>query len=81
MGVPSAVAAALTEELTPLSEPARLVLEGAAVAGEYLLAPLLDDGQITAPAISDQGGFEIYQPVPELPSYGRFILQLQPQTK
>jgi tetratricopeptide (TPR) repeat protein len=34
MGVPSAVAAALTEELTPLSEPARLVLEGAAVAGD-----------------------------------------------
>jgi DNA-binding NarL/FixJ family response regulator len=34
IGVPSAVAAALTEELAPLSEPARLVLEGAAVAGD-----------------------------------------------
>jgi ATP/maltotriose-dependent transcriptional regulator MalT len=32
--VPSAVAASLTEELTLLSEPARLVLEGAAVAGD-----------------------------------------------
>jgi ATP/maltotriose-dependent transcriptional regulator MalT len=32
--VPSAVAAALTEELALLSEPARLVLEGAAVAGD-----------------------------------------------
>jgi DNA-binding NarL/FixJ family response regulator/tetratricopeptide (TPR) repeat protein len=32
--VPSAVAAALTEELGLLSEPARLVLEGAAVAGD-----------------------------------------------
>jgi DNA-binding NarL/FixJ family response regulator len=34
IGVPSAVAAALTEELAPLSESARLVLEGAAVAGD-----------------------------------------------
>jgi DNA-binding NarL/FixJ family response regulator/tetratricopeptide (TPR) repeat protein len=32
--VPSAVAAALTEELALLSKPARLVLEGAAVAGD-----------------------------------------------
>jgi hypothetical protein len=34
IGVPSAVAAALTEELALLSEPARLALEGAAVAGD-----------------------------------------------
>lgn len=34
IGVPSTVAAALTEELALLSEPARLVLEGAAVAGD-----------------------------------------------
>jgi DNA-binding NarL/FixJ family response regulator/tetratricopeptide (TPR) repeat protein len=34
IGVPSAVAAALTEELALLSEDARLVLEGAAVAGD-----------------------------------------------
>jgi ATP/maltotriose-dependent transcriptional regulator MalT len=34
IGVPSAVAAALTEELAPLSGPARQVLEGAAVAGD-----------------------------------------------
>jgi ATP/maltotriose-dependent transcriptional regulator MalT len=34
IGVPSPVAAALTEELSSLSEPARLVLEGAAVAGD-----------------------------------------------
>jgi len=34
LGVPSAVAAALAEELGLLSEPARLVLEGAAVAGD-----------------------------------------------
>ncbi len=34
IGVPSAVAAALAEELALLSEPARLVVEGAAVAGD-----------------------------------------------
>src|SRR5262245_2545199 len=34
VGVPSGVAAALFEELALLSEPARLVLEGAAVAGD-----------------------------------------------
>jgi DNA-binding CsgD family transcriptional regulator/tetratricopeptide (TPR) repeat protein len=34
IGVPSAVAAALAEELRLLSQPARLVLEGAAVAGD-----------------------------------------------
>jgi DNA-binding NarL/FixJ family response regulator/tetratricopeptide (TPR) repeat protein len=34
IGVPSAVAASLAEELALLSEPARLVLEGAAVAGD-----------------------------------------------
>jgi len=34
IGVPSAVAAALAEELGLLSEPARLVVEGAAVAGD-----------------------------------------------
>ena len=34
VGVPSTVAAALTEELTPLSKRARVVLEGAAVAGD-----------------------------------------------
>jgi alpha-amylase len=58
-----------------------LNLEGGPLVGEYLLAPLLDNGQITAPAISDQGGFENYQPVPAIPPYGRFIFQLQPQTK
>jgi DNA-binding NarL/FixJ family response regulator/tetratricopeptide (TPR) repeat protein len=34
IGIPSAVAAALTEELTLLSDGTRLVLEGAAVAGD-----------------------------------------------
>ena len=51
------------------------------LAGEYLPAPLLDSGQFTSPSVTDQGGFENYRPVPEIPPYGRFIVQLQPQTK
>ena len=58
-----------------------LTLEEGPLSGEYILAPLLDAAQFTTPAITEQGGFENYQPVPEIPPYGRFILQLQPQTK
>jgi hypothetical protein len=58
-----------------------LTLEEGPLSGEYILAPLLDAAQFTTPAITQQGGFENYQPVPEIPPYGRFILQLQPQTK
>jgi hypothetical protein len=29
--------------------------------------------------VTEQGGFEDYQPVSEIPPYGRFILQLQPR--
>lgn len=57
-----------------------LNLENGPLSGDYVLAPLLDNGQFTSPAITDQGGFENYQPLPELPPYGRFILQLQPET-
>src|SRR5688572_24293559 len=48
------------------------------LSGDYMLAPLLDIGQFTSPIITEQGGFENYKPLPELPPYGRFILQLQP---
>ena len=58
-----------------------LTLEEGPLSGEYVLAPLLDNGQFTVPAVTAQGGFENYQPLPELPPHGRFILQLQPQTK
>ena len=66
------------------SEPIRdyaLNLEEGPLSGEYVLAPLLDNGQFTSPTVTEQGGFENYQPLPEIPPYGRFILQLQPQTK
>ena len=45
--------------------------------GEYLLAPLLDIGSFISPAAQPDGGFENYQPLPELPAYARFILQIQ----
>jgi len=64
----------------PVSDYA-LNLEKGPLLGDYVIAPMLDNGQFTSPAITGQGGFENYQPLPELPPYGRFILQLQPETK
>ena len=37
-----------------------LNLEQGPLSGDYVLAPLLDNGQFTLPAITDQGGFENY---------------------
>ena len=54
-----------------------LNLETSPLAGNYVLAPLLDTGTFASPTITSEGGFENYQPLPELPPYGRFILQLQ----
>jgi len=56
-----------------------LNLEKGPLAGEYQLAPLLDPGQFIPPTITADGGFQNYQPIPELPPLGRFILQLQLQ--
>ena len=58
-----------------------LQLEASPLSGDYLPAPLLGNGQFQSITVTDQGGFENYQPIPEIPAYGRFILQLQPQTK
>jgi alpha-amylase len=58
-----------------------LNLEEGPLSGEYIPAPLLDNGQFTAPTVTERGGFVNYQPVLAIPPYGRFILQLQPQTK
>jgi glycosidase len=64
----------------PVSDYA-LRLEESPLTGEYVLAPLLDNAQFTSPMVTDQGGFENYQPIAEIPPYGRFILQFQPKTK
>jgi glycosidase len=58
-----------------------LNLEESPLAGEYMLAPLLDSAQFTSLGVTEGGGFENYRPVPEIPPYGQFILQLQPKTK
>ncbi|HEX6269043.1 MAG TPA: alpha-amylase family glycosyl hydrolase [Anaerolineales bacterium] len=62
----------------PVSDYA-LNLEQGPLSGDYMLAPLLDTGSFTSPAITEQGGFENYEPLPQLPPYGQFILQLQPK--
>ncbi|MGB8984891.1 MAG: alpha-amylase family glycosyl hydrolase [Anaerolineales bacterium] len=56
-----------------------LNLEQSPLLGGYVLAPLLGNGHFTPPTIIEQGGFENYRPLPELPPYGRFVLQLQPK--
>jgi alpha-amylase len=58
-----------------------LNLEQGPLSGEYILAPLLDNGPFVSPAITATGGFENYQPLPQLPPNGRFIIQLQPRNK
>ncbi|HET9588557.1 MAG TPA: alpha-amylase family glycosyl hydrolase [Anaerolineales bacterium] len=63
----------------PVSDYALNLAEGP-LSGEYILAPLLDPGQFDSPTVTDQGGFEDYKPLEELPPYGRFILQMQAQT-
>ncbi|HZM24290.1 MAG TPA: alpha-amylase family glycosyl hydrolase, partial [Anaerolineales bacterium] len=56
-----------------------LNLEQGPLSGEYISVPILYDSEFTSPKITDKGGFENYQPLPEIPPYGRFILQLQPK--
>ena len=64
----------------PLSDYT-LTLDAGPLSGDYILAPLLDIGSFNSPTITAEGGFENYLPLPELPPYGRFILQLQVKPK
>jgi len=59
-----------------------LNLESSPLASEseYVLAPLLDPGSFQPIKVNAQGGLEDYQPLPDLPPFGRFILQLQQKT-
>jgi glycosidase len=59
----------------PISEYA-LQLDQGPLAGEFEVVPILYDGEFSSPTITAEGGFENYQPLPEIPPYGRFILQL-----
>jgi hypothetical protein len=58
-----------------------LQVDKTALSGEYEVVPLLYSGKVASQTIRAQGSFENYQPVPEIPAYGRYILQLQPKTK
>jgi glycosidase len=64
----------------PISDYA-LQLEQSPLTGEYEIIPILYDGEFSSPTITAEGGFEDYQPISEIPPYGRFIMQLQPETK
>ncbi|MEK7276812.1 MAG: alpha-amylase, partial [Chloroflexota bacterium] len=52
---------------------------GPLAVGEYLAAPLLDGGPFAVLAANASGGFDAYQPLPELPVNAQIVIQLQPQ--
>ncbi len=54
-----------------------LKLEASPLAGKYLAAPVLGQGEFVAPIVNAQGGFEGYQPLPTVPPYSSFVIQLQ----
>ncbi|MFA5872572.1 MAG: alpha-amylase family glycosyl hydrolase [Anaerolineales bacterium] len=58
-----------------------LKLDQGPLSASYSVASLLGEGEFSAPQITDKGGFNNYQPLPELPPYGKFILQLQEKKK
>lgn len=56
----------------------QLTLKTGPLEGTYNLESLYGEGQFAALAANTQGGFENYQPLATLPSYGRFLLKLAP---
>ena len=61
---------------SPVSDYA-LKLEGSTLSGNYTVTPLLGYGEYVPLHINEQGSFDNYLPLPEIPAYGRLILQLQ----
>ena len=55
----------------------RLSLETGPLTGKVKVAPLFGQGKFIPPQVNAQGGFEGYQPLPEIPANSSFILQLQ----
>ncbi len=55
-----------------------LALAESPLQGGYQAAPLLGPGPFARLAAEASGAFAKYQPLPTLPPYGTFILQLQP---
>jgi glycosidase len=54
-----------------------LALKQGPLAGEYAAYFLLGEGELPALAANASGGFDAYLPLPEIPAYGSFIIQLQ----
>ncbi len=61
---------------SPVSDYA-LNLESSPLSGNYTVTPLLGHGDYNPVRLNEQGGFDNYLPLPEIPAYGRLILQLQ----
>jgi glycosidase len=56
----------------------RLALEESSLAeGSYMPAAILGEGVFAPLSVDSSGGFSQYVPVPEIPPYATFILQLQ----
>jgi len=48
------------------------------LSGDYQVVSLLDDSAVAQVTANDKGGFDDYAPLPEIPAYGVFVLQLKP---
>jgi glycosidase len=62
------------------SEPTsdyELRLPESSLSGTYTVSPLLGFGEFTSLQADDKGGFAGYIPMPEIPEYGRLVLQLK----
>ena len=46
------------------------------LSGQYTATSLLDNSTINSLTTNDKGGFDDYVPLPELPPYSIFIIQL-----
>jgi glycosidase len=56
----------------------RLAANSAGLSGKYKLLPILAQARSSGFTANSQGGFESYQPLPELPADSIMIFQLQP---
>jgi alpha-amylase len=59
----------------PVSDYA-LTLDEGPLAGTVEAVVLMGEGDVSAPTVSDSGGFEDYLPLPELPAQSSLIIQL-----
>ncbi len=55
----------------------KLALESGPFSGPVSASSLLGEGQVKAPGINPQGGFDSYTPLPELPPYAVLVIQLK----